>query len=83
MQFPATKKALTSCGAWIVMGAVVQSSHMAAGGVFALLVWTPVALVIDWRQSRAIGATRGRRLFQRGDGLRSLPSPQLLLSPPE
>lgn len=68
MQIPATKKALSWCAAWIVMGAVAQSSRMAAGGVFGLLVWAPVALVIDWRRSKKISA----------------PSiPQLLLSPPE
>lgn len=76
MQFPATKRALTWCGAYAVMGAVVQSSHMAAGGVFALLVWTPFALVSDWLLYRKLVRQVMRILSAR-------PSPQLLLSPPE
>lgn len=50
MQFPATKHGLAYCGAWIIMGAVAQSDQTAAGGVLALLVSTPAALVVDyWR----------------------------------
>lgn len=82
MQFPATKKALSWCAAWIVMGAVAQSSRMAAGGVFALIVWTPVALVIDWRRSKTTGAAREYQLFQHDDG-GPQPAPHLSLPPPE
>lgn len=70
MKFTNTKKTLTWCGAWVLMGATFRSSHMAAGGVVALIVWIPAALVIDlWRSRKPPVSVR--------------PGPQLRLFPPE
>lgn len=81
MQFPATKTALSWCAAWALIGAVAQSSHMAAGGVFALVVSTPAALVVDWWRSRAVDAGPERQRL-RHDRAALLP-PRLLLPPPK
>lgn len=74
MQLPITKKALSWCAAWIVMGAVAQSSQVAAGGLVALIVCTPVTLVADWLRGAVRRPERAQVL---------LPRPaQLLLPPP-
>lgn len=56
------------------MGAVAQSSQVAAGGLVALIVCTPVTLVADWLRGAVRRPERAQVL---------LPRPaQLLLPPP-
>jgi len=74
MQLHITKKALSWCACWVVMGAVAQSSQMAAGGLVALIVCAPVTLAADWLKASV-------RRPERAQGV--LPRPtQLLLPPP-
>ena len=54
MQLPITKKALSWCACWVVMGAVAQSSQMAAGGVVALIVCAPATLAYSNKVMAAI-----------------------------
>jgi hypothetical protein len=73
IQFKVTKEVLIFCASWILMGAVVQSSPMTAGGVVALLVMAPVALVHDWIEHR-------KAVYRLYRLARPLP---LLLTPPD
>ncbi len=76
MQFPTTKNALKWGAGWIVIGAIAGSSQMAAGGVCALLILTPLGLLGDWWTYRRLMRHERRMLSVRR-------GPQLLLSPPE
>ena len=49
MQLPATKKVVPVFFGFIVASVFAQSQKMAAGGVLAAILCTPVALLIDWR----------------------------------
>lgn len=80
VQFQFTKQALITGALWILMGIVLQSSPMAAGGVIILLVLTPVTLVVDWLRFKARYAAQERPQFQLSAGE---PRPQRLLPPPE
>lgn len=68
-----TKKVVAQCVSFLFIGIVVRSAGMVAGGLISLVLAVPVSFIIDhWRHKNA---TSSSYLL--------LPSPQLLLPPPE
>ncbi len=53
--FKATAAATVQCATFFLIGLIIDSDSMTAGGLLALVVCVPVAVVVDWcRRKRPV-----------------------------